>query len=642
MTSLESIQKKLLAKQGLYNIAPLWSKYEHLSGKWCYIKDNKIHIIDSDLYEEERGRSMPTGTLLLSLIDDGYHMCTPSTKDKSSVYPIKDSKYFFIWDDSSYLRLSFFLQNENVNHNLMFEFVETNDYFAILFHSNNKKKGIISLAEYNWNLDYIVSKNKDLVEKGVFTYFHGDFIVVYDGSETIVYNNNFDIIYTREDTVYIWEVEEKIYLIFLCDKVVYDLCENEEINITSNEQYEWEYAWAYKNYIIFYNHEYCEVDYSYDEDDWYIGDFLDDDPVRNTFGQIYDSAFNLMREFNAWGEITEFKEVGDAIVMKTTVQRDNGIPVDAYYNIQTPNISQHNIQLDEDFSIPDISFSFLECSNLMDELYVVKTRVSSTDTIDFENGTNKNYSAEKCGIYRRNKKGKEEYTKVIDCKYDYIVPLSLNKDENIYYAGINGKGQYGKFDLYINNELKFKEYPFNKNEDYLRVVGNHHFIKYRDKQCNVGFIRNGDIVLEPSYSAVSLYIKRTYDYLHNELKQQLEYLFVVSDGDSYGICSPKGKLILPLAYSLIDIDEDLNIILEHRDSGSIEVGYYDEETESIKHDEANMGEDGVIHLDDDYIWDGSFRYLGENEHSGWTDQELRDAADIAYEGNSRLSLGLED
>ena len=54
--------------------------------------------------------------------------------------------------------------------------------------------------------------------------------------------------------------------------------------------------------------------------------------------------------------------------------------------------------------------------------------------------------------------------------------------------------------------------------------------------------------------------------------------------------------------------------------------------------------DGMIQLDDegDYVWDGCFRYLKENEHPVWTDQELREASDIAYEGYSRLELGLED
>ena len=116
---------------------------------------------------------------------------------------------------------------------------------------------------------------------------------------------------------------------------------------------------------------------------------------------------------------------------------------------------------------------------------------------------------------------------------------------------------------------------------------------------------------------------------------------MVSDGNSYGICSPKGKLVLPIEYSFIDVDEELFVVLRHNDSDTIEVGYYDVESESFKHDEAKM-EDGVIHINNDYVWDGRFRYLNNDKHSEWIDQKLRDATDTAYEGHSRLYLGLED
>ena len=126
-------------------------------------------------------------------------------------------------------------------------------------------------------------------------------------------------------------------------------------------------------------------------------------------------------------------------------------------------------------------------------------------------------------------------------------------------------------------------------------------------------------------------------------KEEMEYLFVVSDGESYGICSPLGKLILPYEYSMIDMDDDLCIVLERKTDGEYEVGYYDSGKDIICHEAAEM-KDGVVLLDDegDYIWFGHFRYKKDDDYSGWTDQELRDAADIAYEGYSRLELGLED
>ena len=96
-------------------------------------------------------------------------------------------------------------------------------------------------------------------------------------------------------------------------------------------------------------------------------------------------------------------------------------------------------------------------------------------------------------------------------------------------------------------------------------------------------------------------------------KEKMEYLFVVSDGESYGICSPLGKLILPYDYSMIDMDDDLCIVLERKDDGEYEVGYYDSEKDIICHETAEM-KDGVVLLDDegDYIWAGIFRYTKED------------------------------
>jgi hypothetical protein len=175
----------------------------------------------------------------------------------------------------------------------------------------------------------------------------------------------------------------------------------------------------------------------------------------------------------------------------------------------------------------------------------------------------------------------------------------------------------------------------------LKIVNNSNFIQFRDKIGNVGVIRDGKTILEPLYKEVTIYVERKYSFIPNDDEKKLEFLFVVSDGKSYGICSPKGKLVLPIEYSQIDVDEELLVILEHNDSDIIEVGYYDEESESFKHDEAKI-EDGVVRINDDYVWDGRFRYLNDDGQLGWTDQELRDAADIAYEGYSRLYLGLED
>lgn len=644
MTSLESIQSKLLSRHGYNKIAPFWGKYEILSGKWCYQKEGIFHVIDGYLSEDKRGRSLPVGNVLLRLSEDGYHICIPSQKDKSSYYPIKDDKYIFVWEDNGYNELSY-LRDNNIDDSLSFEFVETDFYLALLFHKQNKENGVISIfedgEENDVRLDCIVSKQKDILLEDVFTYFHNDIIVVYDGERTVIYNSNFDIMYERDAYLRIWEVAEKIYLLFPNDKVVYELCEGKEISLDVQTDRYWGYSWAYKDYIIFYEQNYYRVERRssyYDDDDWGYDDEPIDVPVRNTIGHVFDSSFKLLRDFNVLGEIVEVKEVGDEIVMKTHSVSSDQNDSESYYNIKVPNQTRRNPKTGEEFTIPDISFKRMDVADYTHYYYIVRTRVVSSDLIDFEKGTRKDYCKEKCGVYYKNHYDKEEYEKIIDCKYDSIVSWALDKDENIYYVGFIGKGADKKYDLYINHQIKLKNLPYKKEASSLKVVNNSRFVRYKDVNGKVGIIRNGDILLKPLYEEVTIFVKR--DYLYDE-DNKLEFLFVVSDGESYGICSPTGNLVLPVEYSLIDIDEELTIILEHKDCDSMEVGFYDEENDSISHNKAEM-EDGVIHLDDDYIWDGCFRYLNENEHTGWTDQELRDAADIAYEGYSRLYLGLED
>ena len=75
-------------------------------------KKGVFHVIDSYLNEEKRGRTLPFGSVLLRLCEDGYHICTPSQKDKSSLYPITNARYFIVYDNNDYNELSYLQDNE--------------------------------------------------------------------------------------------------------------------------------------------------------------------------------------------------------------------------------------------------------------------------------------------------------------------------------------------------------------------------------------------------------------------------------------------------------------------------------------------------------------------------------------------------
>lgn len=651
MSQTESIQK-LLARNGFENFAPLLNEYGILCGKWCYQKEGEFHVIDEYLHEEKRENALPSGNVLLRLCEGAYQICTASQKDKSSLYPIKDSKFFIVYENNEYNEL-YYLEIYYSDDSQSFEYLDTQTYMALLF-PKKVNKGIISTFVDRYQpeikLDYIVSKRKDIIHKRVFSYFYKNFVIVYDGKTTFVYNNNFDVVYERDSNLRIWEVEDKVYLLFLNDKVIYELNNGKEIALNLQGSL-WYYVWAYKKYIIFYNQYYyqkrgntcylCE----YEEYDWGY-----DESVKETrwitTGYIFNSSFNLLRDFNALGEMDELKDIGDDVFMKTISPHSTSNEVYSFFNINHPNITRHDDKTNEDFSVPDISFRPFKCSPWFDEyLYIAKKRVASSDTIDLRTYTKKDLWVDKYGVFQIFDFDKEEYVKITDCKYDNIVALPLKNDENIYYAGINGDGKYGVFDLYINNEIKLKELPYIKGASSLKTVNNSNFIQFRDKIGNVGVIRYGITILEPLYKEVTIY---EFSYFPDD---ELDFLFVVSDGKSYGICSPEGKLVFPIEFSLIDVDKNRHVILEHNDSDTIEVVYYDEESDSFEHVETKI-EDGVVHINDNYVWDGSFRYLKVYDHLEGADfdsrdprdlrDELEDAADFAYEGYSRLYLGLED
>lgn len=73
MSQTESIQK-LLAKHGYDNFAPLWNEEGNLCNKWCYQVEGVFHVIDGYLHEEKRGKTLPSGIVLLRLCEDGYHI----------------------------------------------------------------------------------------------------------------------------------------------------------------------------------------------------------------------------------------------------------------------------------------------------------------------------------------------------------------------------------------------------------------------------------------------------------------------------------------------------------------------------------------------------------------------------------------
>jgi len=610
---LAEVQSKFLEYLGYKRIAPV-SDHRDV---WFYQKDGKFGTLGSGSKGTYRKWVHLNGDILLCLNNDGYHFCHPSGEDGAHYYKVEDGRYFFLWANDEYTELKYFNYSRINYCKDEFEYIKKNNYVAIrYFKKKEYADGLMSEAERlieRPRKDLIVSRTKDICHIEVFVFFYKDKIVVEKEDEVIVYDSEFNVLYDCDCQFEIWKTNLTTYLIFPYDATVLDLTDFKKIELKSGDK-NWYFAKTFKNILICYDEKHFPVQhvqrtYYYDDDSDWDDDYYEPEetPVRNTFGHVFDSSFKLLREFNILGEISELKEIGDDIVIKANSMNIDDSYTDAYYNVKGPNVIKHVEKTNEDFSVPDITFRNMPG---YEDLFIVKTKVSSSDYIDFSHGTGAQYIIEKCGVYRKYGWNEEKYGKIIDCKYDYIISLSLNNDSNVYYIGLTGRDDTYKYDLYINHQLFLQNIPYEKGAS-IKLVGRKNFIRFENRDGNFGIIRDGKIIVEPIYKDVKACVQHNrFDF---QEKEKMEYLFVVSDGESYGICSPLGKLILPYDYSMIDMDDDLCIVLERKDDGEYEVGYYDSEKDIICHETAEM-KDGVVLLDDegDYIWAGIFRYTKED------------------------------
>lgn len=630
MTEFESFQNKLLKKLG-YDVAPFDGDYD---SKFVSLEDGKFHFMDGDAEDSYRELDNIKSDILLRLDDDGYHVCPFMSEDGE---PIKYSpnlyKYFILRKDDKYTELEY-LDDMYLSVDDTFEVVDTDDYITIKYNKHRVDEPM-RLKEKPL-LDSIIAKEKDIAHLGVFVYYFEDKIIVYsatdddedeDEMKLIVYDKGFNVLYRRQfsyadsENFIIWEVKGDSYLIFPYGSVVYKLSEAKAIRLPFEESRYRFSAMTYKDIFILYTQHRYPVDKSSYDDDYSDWDYDDENsPIKNTEGCVYDLNFKLLRKFNVLGEIVGITEFGNTKVMEVEDSDYNTLKT-KYYNINGDIITHYIEETKEEFSVPDITFTNMEGYDNQC-LYIVRTKMYSPEIIIFGNDPNSSI-VYKCGVYIGNG-SRDSYAKIIDCKYDYIKSLPLKKDENVYYLGVVGNTLDNKYDLYINHKIVFQNYPFKRGRT-INVVGNGYFIKYIDLDGKVGFIRNGEVVFKPLYQKVEVYVDKTYCELEDN--NEIDFLYVVSDGERYGICSPSGDLILPLEYSIIDIDNSLTIILgknieeldieENDDSimwGDIlmEVGSFSKETNSIFTEKAKV-KNNVVQLDDrgDYVWDGDFKYTKE-------------------------------
>ena len=627
MTAFEKFQNSLLKQLG-YDVAPFEGDWQTL---YVYLKDGKFCFLDQDAKDSYRAEESISGDILIQKNDEGYHCCPSTNKDGEPIlyhlgvrFSILDSEYYILWENNEYTELSYlhdscfhFCSGDTIEYKI------TDHYIAIKFHQENNSM----IRDDKPYLDALISREKDIYHLGVKTHFLKDKIVVAENNEdedVIVYDNEMNVLYEGYGEMGIMEEESKCYLIFPSCCTVYELTEGKEIRLPRGDNDYWSSVKVYKDIFVLYTEHRNRSFYANSDSCWDYD--YEDIPITNTDGVVYNLQFKLLRRFNVYGEIFGIADFGDTKVIKV-LDSDNDRTVLKLFNVKGENIIRHNEDVNEDFSIPDMSFiDMIGYEN--QRLTIVKTKMYSPNIISIGDDTQNNV-VDKCGVYIRH--SNDTYNKVIDCKYDNIKSIPLKSDHNIYYIGVIGRHYDKKYDLYVNHKLFLSNYPYNR-EHTIEVSGRGHFIKFSDSDGNIGFIRNGEIVFKSQYEDVKVCVCSYGRYEDDET--ELEYLFIVSNGELYGICSPSGELILPIEYPIVDIDDNLTIVTAKRiDEMEIDendksilrnyyhmvIGSYSKESNSIILENATVKDDEVIISDNgDYVWDGEFKSKYKEMPNEWS------------------------
>ena len=351
-------------------------------------------------------------------------------------------------------------------------------------------------------------------------------------------------------------------------------------------------------------------------------------------GQVYDSHFNLLREFNVKGEFCGLMELDDAIVIQTYKKKKKKCFID----VRAVNNTQYDAMDNEHYSTPDITLKETEYAFL----YIARIRDIASNEGTF-----------RCGVYIKKGVFGAEYSKYIDCKYDSIEMLSLKEEKNTYFIGVTKTNDGAKCDFYVKDILLYQGLPFN-NGNPIRVLKSGYFINVTDSQGINRIIRKGKVIFSTKYEVANTYVQKDIDadgfYVIGDT-----YLIVVAKDNLYGIYSSTGKMLLPIKYSTIDIDERFYIVLGikvnpesfdddakkvilqgMRNGEFMQIGEYSKEFDEITRkaaivdgDEVEVEYDREIH----YIWNngfGDFEIVeydssGVNVPSNWDDYSYEDS-----------------
>lgn len=653
--------KHLLERNGIYSFGKLLTEDD---GKlrYCYQKEDSFIFVNNKgeemnvslVDEDERwlydfglfGYKHPIKLLQYNEYDMTYQICNPSCEDYCSVlHGEVGNKYFIIYSDSKCLPVDI--------GNGSFEYIDKKQYVFLTHHQTDeiRRTDIYdrkSCGFYRSDVFFNKRTNDIWYCNGFIEYKK---YIIINGLEpcTIVYDESMEEVYKREEEAVYCRLGKYAYLIFRESEVAYNIDTKVEESIEDFDKYDnyevcLDYLMKYR--ITSYEKEEIELE---DERFGQYEEWIPKHDVTDVI--IFNSNLEIVRELRMQGVYEDIVRTGEKIFLKCSVE--GKYSSNYYYDISGQKYVKYDAITHKTYSVADIVEKQVSDDIIVEEV-LDTMRVYDYYVFFEQDEFDDEDEIFDCRI--RIRKG-DDWELLNDEIYSSIVPKYF-KYPNVpiwptYLLAIRNRKLH-EYDLYANDiklvdKGKYSDEAIKVCEEGCRII-------FSDKD-KFGIIGDGIIMVPLLYNSIEYY----HDYKGNMS------IYVIKDDKAFGILDNDGNILLQCEYAMIKCHYDwyrnLYIVLSDKEKnyswaycnkGDIHIDgtAIPDENSIIRTSWEGIENDGYDEIyvqvsyniqTEEFAKDVERHWRLKNEaHLGWTDEELRDAADIAYEGYSRLELGLDD
>lgn len=650
--------KHLLEKNGIYSFGMLLTEDDKELG-CCYQKEGAFVFVNDrgeetkrPLMDESERWLYDLGLVRFKLLQYNenemtYLICNPSCENYSSVYYKEwGNKYYIICPNNICLPINM--------ESGIFEYIDKSQYILLTYHQTDEIRNTDlydGKCHEFYQLDIFFNKRtNEIWECNGFIEYKKYVIINGWAPCTIVYDDSMAVVYKRKEDAVFCRLGKFAYLIFGSSEIVYNIDTKVEKTIGDFDKYD-NYE-VYFDYLIKYRitHYAKEEIIQEDERDGQYEEWIPEHDVTDAI--IYNSNLEIVRELHMPGVYNEIVRKDNKVLIKCCVEGKYFSKY--YYDVDRPEYIKHDNITRKTYSVADIVEKQITDDIIIEEV------LNSSKANDYASLSSEQIEFDdedemfECRIIIRKE---NEWGLLNDDVYSSITSQCFkHRGEALcptYLLAIRNRKRH-EYDLFVNG-IKLVDKGKYSNE-HIQVCKEGHRIIFSNND-QFGIIGDGKILVPSIYDSIEYY----HDY------EDSMSLYVIQDGNTFGIIDNDGYILLKCEYAMIKCyydwygnlyilisDDNNNYSWACCDKGSIHIdGIAVPDENSIIRPSwvarEGDGDEEVIVQVNYNIQTGEFgedeerfRYSKEGDYSGWTDQELRDAADIAYEGHSRLELGLED